>query len=273
MPAMKDREEILKIHARNKPLSDDVSLSDIAGGTPGFSGADLENLLNEGALIAARRDKDKIEQDDINTARDKIILGLQRKNLMLSDKEKETVACHEAGHAIVAELLPAVEPVHKVSIIPREFSMGATQQLQVGDKYIFDKEYIENRVSVLLGGRAAEQIKLNTMTNGAENDLKEAQKIVRKMVLDWGMGDRFKNIAFGSQRQQVFLGEEIAHRQDFSEETNREIDEEIVKILYTAYENALSLLRDHEKELETIINELLSKEEIPGSRIKEILNL
>jgi cell division protease FtsH len=271
LPAMRDRAAILRIHARNKPLAGDVDLEEVARGTPGFSGADLENLLNEAALVAALRNKNVVSQADINAAKDKIVLGLERRNVILSETEKRTIACHEAGHALAAELLPNAEPVHKVSIIPRDFTMGDTQQLQEGDKYLFSREYLFDRLTVLMGGRAAEEIKMHTVTSGAENDLKEAQRLVRKMVLDWGMGDKYRNISFGGQHQQVFLGEEIAQRHDFSEDTYRDIDEEVVKILEDAYGKALSLLREHEAQLDAVVEELLAHEELPGERIKEII--
>ncbi|MBN2350974.1 MAG: ATP-dependent zinc metalloprotease FtsH [Spirochaetales bacterium] len=271
LPAMKDRAAILRIHARNKPLGRDVDLEEVARGTPGFSGADLENLLNEAALVAALRDKTFISQDDINAAKDKIVLGLERRNVILTGNEKRTIACHESGHALVAELLPNADPVHKVSIIPRDFTMGDTQQLQEGDKYLFSREYLMDRVTVLMAGRAAEEIMMHAVTSGAENDLKEAQRLVRKMVLDWGMGNKYRNISFGGRHQQVFLGDEIAQRHDFSEETYREIDQEVVKMLDEAYRKALALLREHQNEFEAVVTELLAHEEIPGGRIKEII--
>ncbi|MBN1696116.1 MAG: ATP-dependent zinc metalloprotease FtsH [Spirochaetales bacterium] len=271
LPALKDREAILKIHIKNKPAGSDINLRAVAQSTPGFSGADLENLLNEGALIAARKNKHKIEQSDLNEAKDKIVLGLERKSIILTEEERRMVAYHEAGHALVAELLPETEPVYKVSIIPRDFSMGVTQQMQEGDKYLLKKSYILQRISVLMGGRAAEDVKLHTMTSGAENDLKEAQKLVRKMILDWGMGEKFSNISFGSQRQQVFLGEEIAHRRDFSEESNKLIDEEIIQILSQCYERSVLIIKEHASQLDSIVDRLLAKEEIQGEEIKNII--
>ncbi|MBN1411782.1 MAG: ATP-dependent zinc metalloprotease FtsH [Spirochaetales bacterium] len=271
LPAMKDREAILKIHIRNKPADDDIDLEKVARSTPGFSGADLENLLNEAALIAARKNKSVIGQEDLNEAKDKIVLGLERKSIILTEQERKTVAYHEAGHALVAELLPETEPVYKVSIIPRDFSMGVTQQMQDGDKYLYNKEYILDRISVLMGGRAAEEIKLKTITSGAENDLKEAQKLVRKMILDWGMGSEFTNISFGSERREIFLGEEIAQRREFSEETNRKIDEEIVKMLTASYNKSIDLIKQNEAALDKIADRLLEHEEIAGDEIKKIL--
>jgi cell division protease FtsH len=272
LPAMKDREAILKIHIKDKPVSGNVDLEAIANNTPGFSGADLENLLNEAALIAARKNKHTIEQEDLNDAKDKIVLGLERKNLILTEQDQKTVAYHEAGHAIAAEILPETEPVYKVSIIPRDFSMGVTQQLQDGDKYLFNENYIISRITVLMAGRAAEHIKFNTISSGAENDLKEAHKLARKMILDWGMGEKYKNISFGSDTQQVFLGEEIAQKRNFSEETNKYIDQEIVKLLEYSYKRAENLLKEHEKGLDSIAELLLKNEEIEGKTVKEFIN-
>ena len=195
LPTMRDREAILEIHARNKPLADQVELGRIARGTPGFSGADLENLLNEAALLAARDGKERIEQEDVEEARDKVLMGLERSNLALTDKECELLAYHEAGHAIAAAVLPYADPIHKVTIVPRGRAMGVTQQLPKGDRYIYPREYMLDRLAVMMGGRAAENLVLGTVTSGAENDLKEATQLARKMVLDWGMSEGLRHIA------------------------------------------------------------------------------
>lgn len=272
LPTKKDRLAILKIHGKNKPLSDSADLGRLASGTPGFSGADLANLLNEAALVAVRRGKETIEQDDLEAARDKVILGLERKSVVMSDREKKIVAYHESGHALIAAVLEHSEPVHKVTIIPRERSMGATQQLPEEDRYLYELPYLEDRIAVMMGGRAAEKLKTKTLTSGAENDLKEAQKLARKMVLDWGMAEKFENIAMGSQRQNVFLGEQIASEKQYSENTNKLIDEAVEGILKEAFSRAMENLKDREKILDKIADILLEKEEISGGEIYEFLD-
>ncbi|HEX3033809.1 MAG TPA: ATP-dependent zinc metalloprotease FtsH [Thermodesulfobacteriota bacterium] len=273
LPTMQDRLEILKVHARNKPLQGDVDLERIARGTPTFSGADLENMLNEAALLSARKNKDVIGQEDIDEARDKILMGLKRENLVLTDEEWKLIAYHEAGHAVLAALLPDADPVHKVSIVPRGRSMGVTQQLPEREKYIYRREYMLDRLAVMMGGRAAEHIVFNTSTSGAENDLKQATRLVRKMVLDWGMSERFGNVALGDRREQVFLGEEIAQRREYSEITAREVDEEIKTILGKSYEKAVSTLREHRDGLDRLASALLENEEIPGDEVLRILQV
>ena len=272
LPPKKDRIQILKIHARNKTLSEKVDLDKVAGGTPGFSGADLENLLNEAALVAVRQGKKSIEQDDLDKARDKIILGLERKSVVLSEEEKKIISYHESGHAVVAAVLPHSDPVQKVSIIPRENSMGATQQLPAEDKYLYDSAYLEDRLAVMMGGRAAEKLLADTVTSGAENDLKEAQKLARKMVLDWGMSPVFENIAMGSQRRNVFLGEQIGQQKEYSEETSRKIDEAVQEILSRAYDRAFSALEEKRQALDTIVTTLYEEEEILGEDIYKMID-
>ena len=272
-PTMTDRLEILKIHARKKPFSESVNLKTVAKSTPGFSGADLENLLNEAALTAARYQKDVIEQSDINEAHDKILLGLIRKSMVLTEEERKTVAFHEAGHAITASFLPNAEPIHKVTVIPRDRAMGVTQQLPEGDKYLYNREYLLDRIAVLLGGRVAEKIYMGTITSGAENDLHQATQLARKMVLDWGMSETLANISLGSEREHVFLGEDIATRRDFSEATAREVDQEIKAILDEAYDRATALLTEKNEELLKVANGLLEKEELLGEDIEKLLGL
>lgn len=273
LPTMKDRWEILEIHARNKPLADDVDLERIARGTPGFSGADLENLLNEAALLAARADKDVIEREDIEEARDKVLMGLERKNLALTDEECKLLAYHEGGHAVTAALLPTADPLHKVTIVPRGQAMGVTQQLPERDRYIYQQEYMLDRLAVMMGGRAAEDLVFGTATSGAENDLKQATRLARKMVLSWGMSERFRHMAFGDERQQVFLGEEIAQRRDYSEMTAREVDEEIKSILEAAYMRARSTLEENREGLDRLAEALLEREEVPGEEVLELLGV
>ncbi len=274
MPTMKDRKAILEIHSQDKPLADDVDLEKIARGTPGFSGADLENVLNEAALLAARKDKDVIENEDIEQARDKVMMGLKRESLALTEEECELLAYHEAGHAVVAAVLPHADPIHKVTIVPRGKAMGVTQQLPEKDRYLYNKDYMLDRLAVVMGGRASEELQFDTATSGAENDLKQAKKMVRKMVLDWGMSEKFKNVAFGGGGgEQVFLGEEIAQRRDYSETTAREVDEEVKSILNHAFQRAKDTLQEHREGLDQIVERLLDVEEIPGEEVLEILGL
>jgi cell division protease FtsH len=270
---MKDRLEILKIHSRDKPLGDDVDLERVARGTPGFSGADLENLLNEAALLAARRDTEVVEPQDIDEARDKILMGLARDNLVLNDEETRALSYHEAGHALVAAFVPKADPIHKVTIVPRGKAMGVTQQLPRRDRYIYPKEYMLDRLAVMMGGRAAEELVLNTSTSGAADDLKQATQLARRMVLEWGMSERFKHMALGGQRQQVFLGEQIAQRRDYSEDTARLIDEEIQSILDQAYERAWETLESNRDKLDELASELREREEIPGDEVLELLGV
>jgi cell division protease FtsH len=270
MPSVKDREQILKIHARNKPLAPNVDLLNIAQGTPGFSGADLRNLLNEAALLAARNNLTQVHQSEIDEARDKVLMGLERKNLVITEDERKIIAYHESGHALIAALLPQTDPLHKVSIIPRDRAMGVTQQLPKDDKYIYSREYLNDRITVMLGGRAAEIIIFNSLTSGAANDLKEATKLARQMVTDWGMSEKFGSISLGSDRQNVFLGEEMTRQKHISDETAREIDEEIKKLLDSLHKKAVDMLTENKKMLDALSTELQEKEQLSG---KDVLDL
>ena len=272
LPTQQHRNEILEIHAKNKKISDEVNLEEIARATPGFSGADLENLLNESALIAARHKRKAVEQQDIDQARDKVMMGLKREGIRLSEHEKKLLAYHEAGHAIVAAVLPDTDPVHKVTIIPRGKAMGVTMQLPEKEKLLYEKKHMLDRMAVMMGGRAAENLVFDTSTSGAENDLKQITKLARKMVLDWGMSDKFNNIAFGGQREQVFLGEQMGSQKEYSDSTAREIDEEIQHILKAAYDRALEAITEHRDILDQLSDELLEKEEVPGKRVMKWLN-
>jgi cell division protease FtsH len=273
LPTLESRREILVLHARNKPLADDVDLAQLARGTPGFSGADLENLLNEAALVAGRKDKQVIELVDIEEARDKILMGLARENLALTAEDRRLLAYHEGGHAVVAAVSPHAEPIHKVTIVPRGRAMGVTQQIAEREKYIYSRDYMMDHLAVMMGGRAAEELVLNTATSGAENDLKQATELARKMVLDWGMSPRLGHIALGSQRGEVFLGEEIGHRREYSEATAREIDEEVSAILEEAYDQAVALLEDHREGLDRVADSLLENEEISGNLVLELVGV
>ena len=272
LPTQKARYEILKIHARNKPLSDDVDLDEIARSTPGFSGADLENLLNEAALLAGRYEHKAIQASDIEEARDKVMMGLKRDGLVLDDEEKRLLAYHEAGHAIVAAVLPNADPVHKVTIVPRGQAMGVTQQLPEKDKYLYRLDYILDRLAVIMGGRAAEELIFDTATSGAENDLKQVRKMARKMVLDWGMGDQFKHIALGEDQGNVFLGEELAKGREYSDVTAREVDEEIRRISENAFRRATETLTENRDAFDQLADMLIEREEVPGKDVLKLVN-
>jgi cell division protease FtsH len=273
LPTARSRVAILKIHARNKPLADDVDLEEIARGVPGFSGADLRNMLNEAALLAARQHKEVIEPEDIEEARDKILMGLKREGLVLTEEECRLIAYHEAGHALIAAVLPQADPIHKVTIVPRGQAMGVTQQLPEREKYIYPREYMLDRLAVMMGGRAAEEMVFQTATSGAGNDLIQATQLARKMVLDWGMSERLGRVAWGKDRDEVFLGEEIAHRREYSETTAREIDEEVKSILDEAYQRAAASLQKYREELDRIAEVLLQKEEITGQEVLDLIGV
>jgi len=272
LPTKKARAEILRIHARNKPLSDEIDLEEIARSTPGFSGADLENLLNEAALLAGRHGHDEIEEKDIEEARDKVIMGLKRDGMALDDEEKKLLAYHEAGHAIVAAVLPNADPVHKVTIVPRGQAMGVTQQLPEKDKYLYRLDYLLDRLAVIMGGRAAEEIIFDTATSGAENDLKQVRKMARKMVLDWGMGEQFKHISLGGEQGSVFLGEELAKGKDYSDETAREVDQEIRRITENAFQRAANTLTENREAFDKLAELLIEREEVPGEDVLRLVN-
>jgi cell division protease FtsH len=269
LPTLKDRLEILKIHARDKPLSDDVDLEEVARGTPGFSGADLENLLNEAAILAARRNRDKLSRKDVDDAMDKILMGLERENIAITPQERMLVAYHEGGHAVVAAVLPNTDPIHKVTIVPRGQAMGVTQQVPEREKYIYPKEYMLNRLAVMMGGRAAEEVVAGIVTSGAADDLKQATVLARRMVLEWGMGESLGQMAIADSHDNG-MGYGLLQRPEYSEETAREVDEEIKKILKEAYDRAVDVLREHRDGLDRVAKDLLEKEEIPG---KEVLAL
>ncbi len=273
LPSLKDRIEILKIHARNKPLAENLDLEEVARGTPGFSGADLENLLNEAAILAARKNKDRIEAEDVDQAVDKILMGLERENIVVTDEERRLLAYHEAGHAVVAAVLPNADPIHKVTIIPRGRAMGVTQQLPEREKYIYPREYMMDRLAVMMGGRAAEEVVERTATSGAEEDLKQATRLARKMVLEWGMSESLGEMAMGDGHETVFLGHEIAQRREYSEETAKEVDEEIKKILRQSYDQAKDILEKHRQGLDRVAEELIQKEEISGKEVLELVGV
>ena len=273
LPSLNDRVEILKIHSRNKPLARNVDLEEVARGTPGFSGADLENLLNEAAILAARKNKKKIGPKDVDEATDKILMGLERENLAITDEERRILAYHEAGHSVVAVVLPNTDPIHKVTIVPRGMAMGVTQQLPEKEKYIYPKEYMLDRLAVMMGGRAAEEVVQGTATSGAAEDLKQATRLARKMVLEWGMSETLGQMALGDGHENVFLGHEIAQRREYSEATAREVDVEIKKILKQAYDQAVKVLKNHRSGLDRVAQDLIEKEEITGKEVIELVKM
>jgi cell division protease FtsH len=273
LPSLMDRVEILKIHARNKPLAPDLNLEEVARGTPGFSGADLENLLNEAAILAARKNKQVIEPKDIDQATDKILMGLERENLFVTDEERKLLAYHEGGHAVVAAVLPNADPVHKVTIVPRGRAMGVTKQLPEREKYIYPREYMLDRLAVMMGGRAAEEQVMGTATSGAEDDLKQATRLARKMVVEWGMSERLGEMAVGEGHDTVFLGHDLAQRREYSESTARDIDEEVKKILREAYERAADVLREYRGGLDRLAESLLEKEEVSGKDVLQLVGV
>ena len=267
-PDLLGREHILKVHSRKTPLSAEVDLEVIARGTPGFSGADLENLVNEAALQAAKSDKDQVGMPDFEEAKDKLMMGgRERRSLILSDDDKKTTAYHEAGHALVAKLLPGTDPVHKVSIIPRGRALGVTMQLPGEDRHNYSKTYLLNNMVVLMGGRVAEEIVLDQLTTGASNDIERATKTAHNMVCMWGMSEEFGPMSFGDNQEQVFLGKELIHNKDYGEETARLIDSEVRRFIDEAYQTATRLLKDNREDLEAITQALLDRETITGADI------
>jgi cell division protease FtsH len=269
-PDVKGREEILRVHTRKVPISDDVDLSIIARGTPGFSGADLANLVNEAALWAARQNRKFVMMVDFEMAKDKVLMGVERKSMILSDEEKKNTAYHEAGHALVAAMTPGADPVHKVTIIPRGMALGLTMQLPEADKHTYTKEYLEGMLAVLMGGRSAEEIFLGHITTGAGNDIERATDIARNMVCEWGMS-QMGPLAYGKKEEAIFLGREIAQHRDFSEDTALQIDREVKRIVNEAYENARALLSNHRDTLEHVALALLEREVLDAIEVKLLM--
>ncbi|MDP3296964.1 MAG: ATP-dependent zinc metalloprotease FtsH [Thermodesulfovibrionia bacterium] len=270
-PDVKGRLEIIKVHARKIPLAENVNLEVLARGTPGFSGADLANLVNEAALLAAKQSKSKVEMKDFENAKDKVMMGTERKSMILSETEKRNTAHHEAGHALVAKLTPGTDPIHKVSIIPRGMALGITQQLPIDDRYTYPKEYLLNTLSVLLGGRAAEEVSLGHLTTGAGNDIERATELARKMVCEWGMSEKLGPLTFGKKDELIFLGKEIAKHKDYSEKTAEDIDEEIKRFVTERYEYSKHLLMENRQLLEKIAAALREKETLDGAEIDAIV--
>jgi len=271
VPDIKGREGILKVHLRQKLIADDVDVSVLARGTPGFTGADLENMVNEAALLAARRAKDRVGMVDFEDAKDKVLMGAERKSMIISDEEKKLTAYHEAGHTLVAKLLPNADPIHKVTIIPRGMALGLTQQLPVDDKHTYPKEYLLSTIAILMGGRAAEEIVLDVQTTGAGNDIERASEIARKMVCNYGMSQELGPLTFGKKEEQIFLGREISQHRDYSEETAQKIDLEVKSIVTGAYQKTSQLIKDNLDTLHRMANSLLEKETLDSHDIDEIM--
>jgi cell division protease FtsH len=270
LPDLKGREGILRVHTRNIPLAEDVDASVLARGTPGFSGADLANLVNEAALNAARYDKKKVQMVDFEFAKDKVIMGVERKSMVMSDREKRNTSYHESGHTVVAAVLPAADPLHKVTIIPRGRALGLTQQLPTEDKYSYSKKYLEAMLAVLMGGRIAEEVFLGEITTGAGNDIERATQMARRMVCEWGMSD-LGPATFGKKEEAIFLGREFAQHQDYSESTAVEIDKEVRRILEKAYATAKEIITAHKNALDRIARKLLERETLEGWEVNDIL--
>jgi cell division protease FtsH len=269
-PDIKGREEILRVHTRKVPLAEDVDLSVIARGTPGFSGADLANLVNEAALWAARQSRKLVLMIDFEMSKDKVLMGVERKSMILSEEEKRNTAYHEAGHALVAAMTPGTDPLHKVTIIPRGMALGLTMQLPIDDKHTYTKTYLEGTLIVLMGGRSAEEIFLGHITTGAGNDIERATEIARKMVCDWGMS-ALGPLAFGKKEEAIFLGREIAQHRDYSEDTAIHIDQEVRRIVTAGYEGARNILENNRDTLERIAMALLEREVLDAVELKLLL--
>jgi cell division protease FtsH len=270
LPDVRGREEILRVHTRKIPLNDDVDLSILARGTPGFSGAEISNMVNEAALNAARCNRKSVLMYDFELAKDKVMMGAERRSMLLTEEEKKVTAYHEAGHAIVAALMPHADPLHKVTIIPRGMALGLTMQLPETDKHNYTREYLETQLAVMMGGRLAEEIFLSQMSTGAGNDIERATEMSRKMVCEWGMSS-LGPLTFGKKDEQIFLGREIAQHRDFSEETAREIDSEVRRFVTTGYENAKRLIMENRDALVRIAEALLEREVLDATELKLIL--
>lgn len=270
-PDVRGREAILKVHTRNTPLSEDVELKIVARSTPGFSGADIENLVNEAALKAARSDKKTLDMNDFEFAKDKVIMGTERRSMVISDHERKVTAYHEAGHALVAKLTPGTDPVHKVTIIPRGMALGLTQQLPTEDKYMLTRDYLLKSIAVLLSGRAAEEIIYNERTTGAGNDLERATEMARKMVTEWGMSEKVGPIRLAQKEGAVFLGKDMSSKTDYSEATSLEVDSEIKQIIVNQYDYAVNLLKENEQILHDLANLLLETETVNAKQLDELL--
>jgi cell division protease FtsH len=271
-PDVKGREQILRVHTRKVPLADDVDLSVVARGTPGFAGADLANLVNEAALIAARQNRKVVTQYDFEIAKDKVMMGAERKSMVMSEQEKKTTAYHEAGHALVTVLLPEADPLHKVTIIPRGMALGLTMQLPIDDKHSYSEAYLKGQICILMAGRIAEEVFLNQSTTGAGNDIERATDLARKMVCEWGMSE-LGPLSFGKKEEQIFLGREIAQHRDYSEATALQIDEQVRKMVDEQYRRARQLIEQHRDAMIRIAEALLEREILDGDEVRKLISM
>ncbi len=270
-PDVKGREQILRVHTSKLPLASDVDVELLARGTPGFSGADLANMVNEAALLAARMNKEFVDMDTFEKAKDKVMMGTERKSMVISEEEKKVTAYHEAGHTLVAKFVPNADPIHKVSIIPRGMALGLTQLLPIDDKHNYSRDYLIDNLTMLLGGRAAEEIALNKMTTGAGNDLERATELARKMVCEWGMSEKLGPLTFGKRGQHIFLGRDFAEHKNYSEKTAIDIDNEIRHIVTDCYDRAKKIVMEKRKALDLLVDALLIKETIDGKDVDRII--
>jgi cell division protease FtsH len=270
-PDVKGREGILQVHTRKVPVGSDVDIGVLARATPGFAGADLENLVNEAALLAARNNKEKVDMHDFELAKDKVMMGAERRSMIISEEEKRNTAFHEAGHALVAKLLPGADPIHKVTIIPRGMALGLTQQLPIDEKHTYPREYLLNNLVILFGGRVAEELVLNHMTTGAGNDIEKATDLARRMVCEWGMSEKLGPMTFGKKEEEIFLGRDFTQKVDYSESTAIEIDAEVRRIIQDSYHKAKDLLKSNIRLLHKVAETLLEKEVLDGSEIDAIV--
>jgi cell division protease FtsH len=266
-PDVRGREEILKVHNRKIPLNENVNLSVLARGTPGFSGADIANMVNEAALNAARNGKTAVDMEDFESAKDKVLMGSERKSMLINEKEKRATAYHEAGHALVALMLPNTDPIHKVTIIPRGMALGMTQQLPLGDRQNYSKGFLENQIAVLMGGRVSEELFLKELTSGAGNDFEQSTEMARKMVCEWGMSQAMGPLTFRRNEEPIFLVMDIARRVEYSKRTAVRIDDEVRKIVMKAYERAREILTGHKGALQRIASALLEREVLDGDEV------
>ncbi len=271
-PDIKGREGILKVHTSRVPLEDDVDLKIIARGTPGFTGADLANLVNEAALLAARKERRTVNMEDFEDAKDKVMMGVERRSMVITEKEKKNTAYHEAGHALVAYLLPETDPLHKVTIIPRGRALGVTMQLPEDEKHTYPKDYLINRLAIMMGGRVAEEICLGQITTGAGNDIEVATETARKMVCEWGMSEKMGPLTYGTKEEQVFLGKDFSAQKNFSDETAKLIDLEVKSLVMGGYNKANELLTENLETLEKLAQALLEHETLDLKEIKEIID-
>ena len=270
-PDIRGREGILKVHTMNIPIEEDVKLAVLSRGTPGFSGADLENMVNEAALMAARQEKDLVAMEDFENAKDKVMMGVERRSMIISDEEKRNTAFHEAGHVLVAKLIPGTDPVHKVTIIPRGRALGLTMQLPVDERHTYPVKYLMDRLAVLFGGRAAEEIALNQITTGAGNDIEQGTDLARKMICEWGMSETMGPLAYGKKEEQIFLGREISQHKDYSEATAIAIDKEVKELVAKSYERAKKLVRENKKTLDKLAEALLERESLGSHEVDVIV--